>query len=172
MTRSALVAAAAVLATSGCGYHVAGRGDMVPQHVRTIAVPAFGNVTTRYRLTEALPKAIGREFLTRTRYRVVAKPENADAVLQGSVVNYFSYPTVIDATTGRPSGVQMIVVLDVKLVEQKSGNVLFQQLGMRVQNRYEISIDQVAYFDESDAALARVSTDVARTLVSAILENF
>jgi hypothetical protein len=43
---------------------------------------------------------------------------------------------------------------------------------MEFRQRYEISVDQLAYFEESDVALARLSQDVARTLVSSILENF
>jgi hypothetical protein len=39
--------------------------------------------------------------------------------------------------------------------------------------RYEISVTfPKAYFEESDAALDRLSRDVARDLVSSILENF
>jgi len=36
----------------------------------------------------------------------------------------------------------------------------------------EISVDPRAYFEESDPAMERLSRDVARTVVSAILENF
>jgi hypothetical protein len=43
---------------------------------------------------------------------------------------------------------------------------------MEFRERYEISVDQRAYFDESDAALDRLTEDVARTMVSAILEKF
>jgi hypothetical protein len=38
--------------------------------------------------------------------------------------------------------------------------------------RYEISVSPQQYFDEMPAALQRLSKDVARTVVSAILENF
>ena len=43
---------------------------------------------------------------------------------------------------------------------------------MEFRNRYEIGSDQVNYFDESEPALERLSRDVARTVVSAILEAF
>jgi hypothetical protein len=163
--------ALALLAT-GCGYHVAGKADLLPKEIRTIAVPSFGNVTTRYKLTDRIPAAITREFLTRTRYRVVADPSGADAVLTGAVVNFFSYPTVFDPNTGRAAGVQMSVFLQVQLQDQKTGKLLFQRPNMEFKQRYEISVDQLAYFEESDVALTRLSQEVARTLVSAILENF
>lgn len=164
------VALGAVVGLSSCGYHVAGRADLVPKEVRTIAVPAFENATTRYRLTEGLPLAVGREFIARTRFHVVSDPEDADAVLEGTIVDYLSYPIVVDA--GRAAGIQLIVVLNLRLLERSTGRVLFERAGMQVQNRYEISTDQLAYFDESDAALDRTSADAARTIVSAILEDF
>jgi outer membrane lipopolysaccharide assembly protein LptE/RlpB len=171
MRRPAL-AAALSLALAGCGYHVAGRADLLPRHLRTIAIPAFANATTHYTLTQSLPQAIGREFIRRTRYQIVADPAGADATLEGAVLQYFSYPTVTDPATGRAAGVQMILVLDIKLREAGTGAVLFERPAMVVQHRYEISSDQLAYLEESDAAFERISAEVARSVVSAILENF
>ena len=45
--------------------------DLIPKTIHTIAIPAFTNVTTRYKLTDQLPEAIAREFISRTRYRIV-----------------------------------------------------------------------------------------------------
>jgi hypothetical protein len=157
---------------AGCGYHVGGRADLLPRNVRTIAVPAFGNVTTRHKLADRIAGAITREFITRTRYRVVADPNEADAILSGAVTGYASYPTIFDPDTGRASGVQISVTLQVTLTERASGAVLYSQSGFQAHERYEISIDQRAYFEESDTATERLSRDVARALVSAILENF
>lgn len=167
---AALVLAA--LGASGCGYHVAGKADLLPDDLHTIAIPAFFNNTTRLKLTQSLPRAIAREFISRTRYRIVADRDEADAYLHGGVVNYLSYPTIFDAATGRAAAIQMIVVLDIKLYERKTGNLLYQNPSFSIQNRYEISTDQVAYFEESNTALERLSGDVARTVVSAVLENF
>ena len=136
------VLVAGVMLSVGCGYHVSGRADLLPKHVRKIAIPAFANATSRYQLTQKLPQSITREFISRTRYEVVADPNTADAVLQGAITNYFSFPTVTDAELGRASGVQVIVVMEIRLTDRKSGAVLFNRPGMQVQNRYEISSDR------------------------------
>lgn len=162
----------ALLAATGCGYHVAGRADLMPKTVRTIAVPAFGNATTRYRITDRLPQAITREFIARTRYQVVNDPGEADAVLYGTVVNYFVYPIIFDQTTGRASTIQVAVSMSATLVERGTGKTLFTRPSFDWKQQYEISSDPRAFFDESDVALDRLSRDVARMLVSAILENF
>jgi hypothetical protein len=164
--------AVAALVFGSCGYHVAGHADLVPKNVKTICIPAFGNVTTRYKLTDRLPEAISREFIARTRYRIVPDPNKADAILRGAVVNYISYPTIFDPVTGRAAAVQMHVTMQISLVDRASGNVIFNRPNMEVRERYEISVEAAKYFEESDAALNRVSQQVARQVVTAILENF
>ncbi len=165
-----IFALAAIL--SGCGYHVAGKADLLPKDIKVIAIPAFGNVSTRYKLAERLPGDLTREFIARTRYQVVADPNQADAVLYGSVINLFSGATVYDPQTNRASGAQIIVVLQLTLQDRHTGKVLFSRPNMDFRERYEISVDPKVYFDESDAALARLSRDVARSVVSAVVENF
>ena len=166
------VSAALLALAPGCGYHVAGHADLLPKNIKTIAIPAFRNATARYRLTNRLAGALTREFISRTRYKIVADPNAADAILQGSVLTYTSYPTVFDPATGRASGVQMSVTLQVTLTNRLTGEVLFLRPSMEVKERYEISVDQRAYFEESDVAINRLSRDAARALVSAVLENF
>ena len=79
-----LLLCAAAVSSAGCGYHVSGHSDLLPTHIKTIAIPAFGNITGRYRLTDLMPRALTREFISRTRYQVVADEKNADAVLKGA----------------------------------------------------------------------------------------
>ncbi len=167
-----LALAAAALAVSGCGYHVGGKADLLPATIRTIAIPAFGNVTPRYKLSEMLPSAIGREFISRTRYRIVADPSEADAILNGSVVNFMSAPTIFDQRTGRAAGIQVMVFMNITLVEKSTGKVLYQRQGMEVRQRYEVATEQEQYFDESTVALSRLSQEAARQVVSSILEAF
>jgi len=159
---------------SSCGYHVVGSTDSVlPKTVHTIAIPPFGNITTRYKLTDHLPQAISHEFIARTRYQIVNDQNAADAVLRGAVISYVSYPTTIDQATGRASGLQIVVTMQVSLVERATGKVLFTRPSFDFRQRYEISTTSTtAYFDESDAGLDRLSRDVARDVVSAILEGF
>jgi PBP1b-binding outer membrane lipoprotein LpoB len=170
---SSLAGAASALLVASCGYHVAGKADLVPQNIHTIAIPAFTNITTRYKLTDHLPQAIGHEFIARTHYQIVNDPEQADAVLRGSVINYVSYPTLFDQQSGRASGLQVNVTMQVSLVERATGKVIFSRPSFEMHQRYEISVtSSKAYFEESDEALDRLSRDVARDLVSSILENF
>jgi hypothetical protein len=155
---------------TGCGYHVSGHGDMLPKTIKTIAIPAFGNLTSRYKLARLLPEDIGRELLSRTGYKIVAEPNEADAVLTGAVHNFVAYPTI--SAGGRSTTVEAVVTLHITLTNRATGAVLYSRAGAEFRERYEISIDPKAYFDESGTAMERLSKSVARSVVSAILEKF
>jgi curli biogenesis system outer membrane secretion channel CsgG len=172
MNRLALAGALGLgLLCGACGYGISGRASTLPANVKTIAIPAFANATTRSRLAERLPADITREFISRTRYRVVADPAAADAVLTGAVSKVISYTTTLDPTTSRASSAQVTVNLSVTLTDRATGKVIYSR-NFDARERYEVSANKQAYFDESDAALDRLSRGVARTVVSGILENF
>ena len=164
-----LLVAAALL--SACGYHVGGTGDLLPKDIHTIAVTPWNNASTQYKISGYVSEAVSRELIARTRYSVVADPGKADATLTGSIVNIFSNATVSDPSTGRGTGAQIIVQIQVRLTA-KDGKVLFERPNLEFRERYEISVDPRQYFDESQPALLRLSRDVARTVVSAILKGF
>jgi hypothetical protein len=167
--KAALLICAVALA--GCGYHTGPQGSLLPKTIHTIAIPQFGNNTVQYKLTSYMSEAVSREFITRTRYTVVADPAEADATLYGSIVNYSSGATVSDPATGRGTGAQINVQVQIRLVG-KDGKVLFSRPNFQFLDRYEISVNPGQYIDESQATLSRLSRDLARSVVSAVLENF
>ena len=156
---------------SGCGYHVAGKAKLLPANIHTIAIVPWGNITTQFRLANYLAASVTREFIVRTPYKIVTDPSQADAVLSGSVANMFSGATVLDPATQRSTSAQITIQLQVKLTD-RAGTVLFNRPNLEFRERYEISIDPKQYFDESEAAMQRLSSEVAKTVVSAILEQF
>jgi len=162
-----------VLPLASCGYHVAGKADLVPKNIHTIAIPPFGNTTLRYKLTDRLPEALSQEFIARTRYQIINDPSQADAVLRGAVVNFIAYPILFDQVTGRASGLQVNVTMQVSLTERATGKVIFSRPNYEYHDRYEVSVTNTnQYFEESGPALERLCHSVARDVVTSILDNF
>ncbi len=157
--------------SASCGYHTAGQAGLLPKTVTTIGVPAFTNGTTRYKLTDWLPEAISKEFIARSRFRVT-EANRADAVLNGRVLGYTSNATLFDQKTGLATSVEIHLALQVTLTERTTGKVLFTRPRLEITDSYEIPLQQGQYFDESDAALDRVSKRIAQLVVSAILNDF
>jgi hypothetical protein len=157
---------------TSCGYHVGGHADLIPKAIQTISIPAFRTGTSRYKLVDSLPQAIGTEFLTRTRFRIVNDPAQADAVLNGSILSASAYPNVADPQTGRSISVRVVVVLTINLLERRSGKVLYSRSNWAVRQDYGAAVEPHQLFDESGSAFERLNRDVAHDVVSAVVENF
>jgi hypothetical protein len=155
-----------------CGYHIAGKADTLPETIRTIAIPTFANGTTEYKIEQYLTQAVAHEFIARTRYRVVDREEEADALLQGSVVNFFVFPVIYDPVSGRATTINILTQVQVSLWDRQTGKQLYVNPNFEARERYEVTTDPEAYLEERQAALVRSSQAAARSLVSAILEGF
>jgi len=166
------VVMAALPLLAACGYHVTGRGELLPKTMKTIAVPAFGNVTPRQTLARLLAADVTREFISRTRYRIVDDPNAADAVLHGVLTNFDVNPIIFDPASGRATTVHVRATVQVTLTERATGKTLFSRPQVQWDERYQIQNNPQQYFDESGTAIQRVSQAIARTVVSAVLENF
>lgn len=158
------------LSELSCGYKVGGKSSLIPAGLLTIAVPPFSNPTSRYKLTEKLPAAISRELISRTRYQILPSlpapgDPPADAILKGSILSATAIPLTSNA-------ILLNVVLSISLTQTNTGAVLYANPSLDFRQRYEISTDPQAYFDESSFAFERLSRDVARSVVTAIIENF
>ncbi len=156
----------------GCGYHVGGQGNALPANLHTIAIPAFVNKTSRYRVEQKLTQAVIREFLSRTAYRVVNDPEAGDAVLNGEVTSLESVVAVFDSTTGRATSMLVTVRMKVWLVDRETKTEIYRNDNFLFRQPYAISSDVPNFFDEQNPALDRLSRDFAANLVAAILEKF
>ena len=163
---------AAALVPMGCGYHVAGKSDSLPKSIHVIAVPALENKTSSYRIEQRLTRATVHEFLVRTSYRVVSNPVDADAVLRGKVLSVEAVPLLFDTATGRATTMLVQVKCEVTFEERATGRVLYHADNFVFRNQYELSTDEMSFFEEQDPALDRVAQDFASRLVAAITQNY
>ena len=161
-----------IIASAGCGYHVAGRSNSLPQGIHVIAVPALENKTTSYRIEQRLTSATVHEFLAKTPYRVVSNPEAGDAVLRGKVVSLEAVPLLFDTKTGRATTMLVTLKCEVTLTQTATEKVLFHSDNFLFRNEYELSTEVASFFSEQDPALDRMAQDFAARLVAAVIENY
>ena len=114
--------------------------------------------------------ALGGDLLARGSVLLHATTRAINAVLTGTISNYIAYPTI--SAGGRSTTVEAVVTLQVTLTNRATGAVIYTRPTSEYRERYEISADPKAYFDESGTGMQRLSKDVARSVVSAILEAF
>ncbi len=167
-----LLTAFCLLLLPACGYHVAGTATRIPPDVKTIAVPAFKNASSTFRIEQQVTSAVTRELLERTHYRILPNPPDADAVLKGTIKDVRARAITFDINTGRATSLQIRVVADVELQDLHTHKILFANSNYVFREEYQVSESSSQLFEEDKSALERLSHDLARTLVTDILENF
>jgi Lipopolysaccharide-assembly len=169
-----LVAALALTAPiSGCGYSLAGRGSFLPDYIRTIGIPLFGNLSSLADVDRILTERVRNEFISRGRYRVVTDRTGADAVLVGDVTGVTFVPAAFTAQQ-QASRYALVLTAKIEFTDVKENKVLWQNPAIQFREEFEVTtaIDASAFFGQNADALQRVSTEFARAIVSAILEAF
>jgi outer membrane lipopolysaccharide assembly protein LptE/RlpB len=161
-----------VLFSLGCGYSAAGKNTRIAPNVQTIFIPAFINQTHTYKIEQTVTAQVVREFVSRTKFKVVSDPSaESDATLKGTVVSTTVAPLTYDSQSGRASSALVTVNLKISLVD-KSGKVLFDNPNYVFREQYQVSRDIASFLDEESPALERLSRDLARTLVAAVVEAY
>jgi outer membrane lipopolysaccharide assembly protein LptE/RlpB len=166
----ALVANA--VATTGCGYTLAGTGrGTLPENVRSVYVASFVNDTTRVGLEQRLTDAVLRELSARARLKPAADRSAADAELTGHIVGYDASAVRFDAV-GRAIEYQITVVAKVTLTDRATDKPIFDDPNFLFRQPYTVPASTTGYFDVEAAALDQLALPFARSLVTTILEGF
>ncbi len=166
-------------ASAGCGYTLAGRGSALPASIRTIGIPLFTNRTTVFNLETTLTTKVRSEFIGRGKYTIVDQAAGVDGLLSGEVTSVTIQPASINANQ-LASRYAITMVARVELRDVKTDMVLWDNPSLVFRQEYEATgttsaqgaVDPAAYFGQDTNALDRLSTDFAKSIVSAILENF
>jgi hypothetical protein len=170
---------AAGLLGNGCGYSLAGRGSFLPADIKTIGIPNFINRTTVFNLETQLTQKVRAEFIGRGRYQILPDATNVDALLTGEVSNVSLQPQSFTGTSALASRYLITMTARVELRDMRTNMVLWENPALIGRQDYDapgatsgVPADPAQFFGQDQNALDRMSTEFARTIVSAILEAF
>ncbi len=153
-------------------YKPVGRGDALPKHIRTLAIPPFQNPSLRFKVEQRFTSAMIDETQRRARaLYVTSTVEGADAVLSGTIKNFVLRPLLLD-DFGRARLVEVTVIVGVTLRDQTRNKVIFDNQNYVFRGEYEISGDPKSFFNEEGPATDRLARDFARSVVTTIWEGF
>ena len=175
--RATFVLALAALSSS-CGYALAGRGSFLPTDIRTVGIPLLENRTPYTRLEQRFTEKIRTEFIDRgKRYTIIPAAAGADAVLSGAVTGLISQ--AVGLTDQQLASRQLVTVtMRLQFTDTRNGQVLWSNEAMTFREEYDLSQapngpgDGTVLLVQEGPAFDRLATDLARTVVSAILEAF
>lgn len=172
----AIPALAAGVGASACGYALAGRGSFLPDYIKTLGIPMFGNTTPYSSVEQIFTQRVRAEFQSRGPYSVIPADVGVDGIVRGEITNINPQPVGFSAIQ-LASRYRFTVIVKVKFDDVKQNKTLWENPALAFSDEYELSSpgsagDAAAFVGQERAALDRMSTDFARTVVSAILEAF
>ncbi len=173
-TAAAAVAMAAVfgacVASAACGYRLRGTGTSLPPGIRTVCVPVFKNLTTRFELDVKLTRAVVNELVARGKVTVSADPSTADAVLEGEITGFRASPIGFSGSN-QADRYNITVTAKVTLRDRRSAATLFENPAFLYQQEYEVPPGTGFESLESEA-IGKIAEKFARSLIVAVLEGF
>ena len=116
------------------------------------------------------------ELIGRGKYQVLPQDTGVDAVLVGDVTTVSILPVNFN-NQQLASRYTITIVANIQLRDARENKVLWENPSMVFRQDYDNTsgqnaLDPAAFFGQEVNALDRVSTDFARSIVSAILEAF
>ena len=164
-------------AASGCGYALAGRGSFLPADIRVVGIPLLENRTTTQRIDQIFTDKIRSEFIERGKYNIVYTSGGVDAVLSGAITGLLIQPVGLN-NQQLASRHSFTVTMRVQFTDARSGEVLWSNEALTFREEYDLrtasngQVEGAVLLEQEGPAFDRLATDLARHVVSTILEAF
>ena len=173
---AAVLLCACVAVSSGCGYALAGRGSFLPASIRTVGIPKLENRSTFFQVEDILTEKIRAEFIGRGKYTVTPEDTGADALLTGEVLGISIVPVNLNEQQ-LASRYLFTVAMKVEFTDTHTQDVIWSNDSLVFRGEYDLqptagAFSGETFLDTQRSSMDRIATDVARSVVTAILEAF
>jgi hypothetical protein len=165
------------LVSSSCGYALAGRGSFLPDYIRTVGIPPVENRSAYQQVELILTEKIRTEFIGRGKYTVIPEASGSDAVLTGEITGISTQPIGFSENQ-LASRYLFTMTMRVQLTDSRTNMVLWSNDALTFREEADLTtrgatvLEGAAFVDQERSSFDRIATDVARTVVTAILEAF
>lgn len=162
--RALLLSVLGCLTAVSCGVYSFSGGGLA-SHIKTVAVPLFGNQTTEYGIRENLTDQIIDRLVADGRLKVVGK-EVADSLIRGVVVDYKNQAYTFDKSENVQEYIVRIYV-DVSYEDVKKKKVIWEEERMEGWGTYEVQGDTVEVEEQGrERAIAKLAQDIFNKTVA------
>ena len=123
---------------AACGIRYGFSEGAFPSHIRTMAVLPFDNKTASPELQSELLDDMRKELQHRLGVRDAAQ-DKADALVRGTIVSYDAdVPVAFSADPRQAVSARrrLQITVDVEIVDQTNGKMLWQRKGLRAEGEY------------------------------------
>ena len=132
--RAALLLAL-VVAHTGCGYSLAGRGSFLPAYIQRIGIPQFVNSTAVFDLDRQVTEKVRTEFIGRGKYAIVPDATGVDALLTGTISSVTLTPVAFN-TSQQATRYALTLTATVEFKDMRANKVLWTNPSMQYREEH------------------------------------
>ena len=172
---SALAVVLALLVHGGCGYSLSGRGSFLPAYIKRIGVPIFTNNTAVFDLDRLVTERVRTEFIGRGKYTITTDATGVDGLLTGVITSVTLTPVAFN-NSQQATRYALTLTVSAEFKDMRASKVLWTNPSMQYREEFSLdprtAADTTTFLAQDANARERMAFELARALVSAILEAF
>ncbi len=172
MARRALAAVVVLLAVGlaadGCGYSLR---PSFPGNIRTVHIPVLQNKTQEPGVEDFITQALSQAVVTSGAARIAPSAEEADGVLEGSIVEYALTSLAFDRSAN-VTQYRLQIGLALVLRDRRNGKVVWKQDHISERADFPVAGQVTATLVREQDAVRRAAVDISRAIVSLAFEGF
>jgi outer membrane lipopolysaccharide assembly protein LptE/RlpB len=166
-SRAVAVLAAVALLAGGCGYSLR---PSLPGNVKTVHIPTLQNKTQEPGIEDFVTQALIQALVT-SGVAKIAPADRADAVLDGSIVEYSLTSLAFDRTAN-VTQYRLQIGLSLELRDRRTGEVLWKQDRIQERADFPVAGQVTTTIVREQDAVRRAAVDISRAIVSLAFEGF
>ena len=158
------------LILTACGYRFAGSGPF-PQGVELIFIEVLENRTSKIGVERIVTNQLIFEFSRQRERSLVSNAKAADAVLKGAI-NSIRTQTISRVDTEVANEREVILSVDLKLVKNDGGEVLWAAKGLSDREAFDVSNSKLETDRNEELAVTRLSERISQRIFSRLTDDF
>jgi len=160
-----------ILAANACGYRFSGQGAF-PEGARQIFIEVFENRTSNTGIERIVTNQVIFEFTRQREKSLARKAVDSDAILKG-VIKTIRTQTVARVGTEVASQRVVIMTVDLLLVKQDGGQVLWAAKGISDRQIYDVVEDSPMLTNQNEtAAITKLSERMSERIFNRLTNDF
>jgi hypothetical protein len=169
------------VASLGCGYQLRASGEPLGITIESLAIPLVESSSSNLGFEADFTSVIRNEFISRSRVPLLPL-DKAHMSLIGNVYEIRTDPLSFDtrevevigttATYSTTNSRRLTVKLDMKLVERKSGKVIWHDRSMEEKATFAVGKEPLTNRDNEKRALETISRSLAVRIYNRTMDRF
>jgi outer membrane lipopolysaccharide assembly protein LptE/RlpB len=157
-----------VLAAGGCGYSLR---PSLPGNIKTVHIPVLENKTQEPGIEDFITQALTQALVTSGVARIAPSAEQADATLEGSIVEYSLTSLAFDRSANATQ-YRLQIGLALTLRDRRSGEVVWKQDRISERADFPVAGQVTTTLVREQDAVRRAAVDISRAIMSLAFEGF